>query len=221
MASVSNEVFADYRKLCEERWGVTIVEKSESKLMKAIAAVMFFNKTFLTEYITTIGTTIYWPKAAEVNGRDFKTLFHESQHAYDYKKFPIWFILSYLSPQIFSIFALMAFVSLTGNMLWLLSLLCLLMLAPIPSVMRTHWEVRGYSCGIAAHVWLDGVFPERYKKHYKKNFTTSAYYFMWPFSRSMDRKLKRAEQKVRMDALTEVQRATKDFLFRRGLLGGS
>ena len=72
MAAVSNEVFAQYRKLCEERWGIKIVEKSESKLMKAVAAILFFNKGFLTDYITTIGTTIYWPKASEIRSmKDF------------------------------------------------------------------------------------------------------------------------------------------------------
>jgi hypothetical protein len=221
MASVSNEVFAEYRKLCEERWGVRVVEKSESKLMKAIAVVLFFNKGFLTEYITTIGTTIYWPKASELSGRDFQTLFHEAQHAYDYKKFPPWFILSYLSPQILTILALMSLIACTGNLWWLLSLLWLVMLAPIPSITRTYWEMRGYSCGIAAQVWLRGAFTERYKEHYKQSFTTAAYYFMWPFSRSMDRKLARAEQRIRADELTEVQKTTKEFLFAHGLLGGS
>jgi hypothetical protein len=221
MASVSNEVFAEYRKLCEERWGVKVVEKSESKLMKAIAAVLFFNKGFLDHYITTIGTTIYWPKAGQISGRDFQTLFHEAQHAYDYKKLPPWFILSYLSPQILTIFALMSLLALAGNLMWLLSLLWLVMLAPLPSVMRTYWEMRGYSCGIAAQVWLQGAFSDRYKEAYKKSFTSAAYYFMWPFSRSMDRKLARAEQRIRANELTEVQKVTKEFLFGHGLVRGS
>jgi predicted membrane protein len=221
MAYVSNEVFTEYRKLCEVRWGVKIAEKSESKLMKAIAAVLFFNKSFLTGYITTIGTTVYWPKADGIDGRDFKTLFHEAQHAYDYRKSPLWFVLSYLSPQVLAIFSLMSLLALTGNLLWLLSMLWLAVLAPIPSVMRTYWEMRGYSCGIAEQVWLKGAFSDFHKEYYKQSFMTAAYYFMWPFSRSMDRKLSRAEQRIRADKLTEVQKTTKEFLFEQGMIGNS
>ena len=35
--------------------------KNESLFMKVIGFLLFFNKTFMTNYITTIGSTIYYP----------------------------------------------------------------------------------------------------------------------------------------------------------------
>lgn len=221
MARVSKQTFYAYRDLCKERWGIKIVEKSDSLLMKAVALLLFFNKRFMTDYITTIGTTIYWPGASSLSGRNFKTLFHEAQHAYDYKAFPPWFILSYLSPQSLSVLSFFALLAFTGDLMWLWSLCWLIMLAPIPSVMRSYWEMRGYSCGLASDIWLKGEISEQSKDRIKKNFTSADYYYMWPFTRSMERRIEKAERKIRADDLTEVQKTTKDFLLARGLLGRS
>ena len=218
MSEVTADVFAEYRTLCEERWGVKVVEKSDSWLMKAIAKILFFNKRFLTGYITTIGTTIYWPKADDLNHNDFSTLFHEAQHAYDYKRFPPWFILSYLSPQILTILMLLAFVALTGALWWFVFLGAVAFLAPFPSVFRTHWEMRGLGCGMAFRIWTTGSIIDRFKEFAVARFVGPDYYFMWPFKKWMRKKLARAEQKIRNGDLTEVQQATYEFLNTRGLV---
>lgn len=218
MGVVTNEVFAEYRAFCEAEWDVKIVEKGSSGLMKAIGKVLFFNKRFLTGYITTIGTTVYWPEAEKVDRYDFATLFHEAQHAYDYKRFPPWFVSSYLSPQILTILVLLAFVAFTGNLLWLVWLFALLFIAPCPSVFRTHWEMRGLGCGMAFRIWTKGEDTERFIQFAVDRFRGSDYYFMWPFVGSMKKKLARAEQKIRNGELTEVQRATYEFLVARGLV---
>lgn len=217
MTVITDSVFAEYRKFCEQKWSITIVEKSESRLMKAIGWLLFFNKGFMTDYITTIGTKVYWPNADKLGGQNFEVLFHESQHAYDYKRNPPWFVLSYLSPQILALLSLMSFIALTGNLLWLLSLLWLVMLAPLPSPMRNHWELRGSACNMAYTLWARGRVPSHVKERIRENFISSDYYFMWPFSRSMDKQLEQAEEKIRDGELTEVQQATGEFLVDRGL----
>lgn len=219
MAVVSNKVFDEYRRLCEDKWGVKIVDKSDSTLMKAIGALLFFNKDFMKRYVTTIGTTVYWPNAQNVDARNFSTLFHEAQHAYDYKSFPPWFVLSYISPQILALLSILSFVAFTGNMFWLLWLLMLLFAAPIPSFFRTHWEMRGLSCSMAARIWTEGSITDRYREFAIQRFVGPDYYFMWPFRSWMKKKLARAEQRIRDNQLTEVQKTTKKFLVDHGLLG--
>jgi hypothetical protein len=62
---------------------------------------------------------------------------------------------------------------------------------------------------------------DRRKEFTVGRFTKSDYYFMWPFPKSVERMLARAEQRIRAGELTEVQKATKEFLFAHGLIGGS
>ena len=70
-----------------------IVKKSDSKLMRAIGWVLKpFNKTFMTQYVTTIGSTIYSPWEVISDS----LLQHELQHVSDSKKFPVIYELSYL-----------------------------------------------------------------------------------------------------------------------------
>jgi hypothetical protein len=218
MIAVSDDVFQDYREFCKYRLGVTIVEKKNSKLMKAVAKVLFFNKKFMTDYITTIGTTIYWPDADKLSGQDFPALFHEAQHVYDFKEMPSWFVFSYLLPHVLAFFALFSLLALTGSLWWLLFLLFILLLAPVPSRRRTFWEGRGYSCNMAYAVWTDGYVPHSLKLQIRENFTSSAYYFMWPFPRSVDLMLEQIEEDIQKGSLTPVQKVTRDFLIEHDAL---
>jgi len=218
MSFVQQEVFDDYRRLCEDKWGVRIVEKKTSRFMQVLAKILFFNKNFLNGYITTIGTTVYWPRADDLNSGDFSTLFHEAQHAYDYKKFPPWFVLSYLSPQILSLLSLLSFMALTGEYLWLAFILSIAFIAPLPSIFRTHWEMRGMSCGMAYKQWTVGKIHESTVQFGIDRFCGPDYYYMWPFKGSMKRKIARAEQMIKDGKLTEVQKETYEFLLERGLV---
>lgn len=70
-----------------------IVKKSDSKLMRLIGWILKpFNKTFMTQYVTTIGSTIYSPWEVIDDG----LLQHELQHVSDSKKFPVIYELSYI-----------------------------------------------------------------------------------------------------------------------------
>lgn len=218
MIVLPDEIFNDYRHLCKEQWGVKIVEKTESRLMKVLAAVLFFNKNFMNGYVTTIGRTVYWPSAGKLSGKDFETLFHEAQHACDFTQNPCWFISSYLSPQSTALLAAGALLALVGSPLWLLSLLFLLMLAPLPSPMRTHWELRGYACNMACALWTQGYVPAHDLQRIRDDFTSCSYYFMWPFPSSMDEKLEQAQRDIRTSNLTSVQDETARFLVHHGII---
>lgn len=69
-----------------------IVNKSESRFMRFLSRLLFFNKAFMTGYVTTIGRTIYCPDGQISDA----TRLHELQHVADYRKYGPWFVLSYL-----------------------------------------------------------------------------------------------------------------------------
>jgi len=218
MAALSIDDFRAYRRLCEREWGVKIVEKKTSRFMKALAVILFFNKKFLDFYITTIGRTVYWPNADQIDQYAFSTLYHESQHAYDYSRFPPWFVASYLSPQILTLLVFFAFVAFTGDMGWLVCLGAVTFLVPYPSIFRTHWEMRGTACSMSYQIWTQGRVADGFEDHMIRRFCGSGYYFMWPFRGSVKRKLGAAEAKIRAGDLTEVQSKTYQFLVERGVV---
>lgn len=169
---------------------VDIRFKDESLFMKALSRVMFFNKGFMTDYITTIGAKVYFPTRARYEANplsSFCVLAHEGVHIVDGMKKPIRFPLGYLFPQILAVLALnacFAFLSLY----FLFFLFALLFLAPIPAPFRKATEMRGYGMSIKVLEWLN--MPAEYKiDGAAANFTGSGYYFMWPFPKSVKQEL--------------------------------
>ena len=62
--------------------------KTESSFMKLIGKILFFNKTFMTFYTTTIGSTIYFPNREFVNNKEVSSsiiFLHELVHIHDSK----------------------------------------------------------------------------------------------------------------------------------------
>ena len=90
--------------LAEKLPGFEVKFKDESTLMKIIDKILFFNKTFMTGFITTIGSTVYWPSRERLEQSGLgalSTLAHEYRHAKDAKKITgVLFSLLYLLPQI-------------------------------------------------------------------------------------------------------------------------
>lgn len=178
------EIYQNMLGLVEES-GAKVRLKSSSPLMKIIGVLLYpFNRTFMTRYTTTIGSTIYVPKHPRRHNElshlsSARTLAHELVHVFDYQRQPFWFVVSYLLPQILSLLALLAVLSIwIQPMIWFLVFLAFL--APFPSHWRTYWEVRGYSMSAAFNYWAgltETVDPSRYYDA----FVGSSYYFMWPF----------------------------------------
>lgn len=172
--------------------GFNIKFKDESKLMRFIGKVMFFNKRFMY-YTTTIGKTVYFPdrKSFEFNPESyFETLSHEYVHVLDDIKHPILFKLKYAFPQ-FLAFPAFLFIILSPILiplmvlsiispLWLLMLASALFLLPIPSPGRTKAEIRGYGMSIKVRVWNNYYSPD-YLERLVEHFISPDYYYMCPF----------------------------------------
>ncbi len=160
--------------------------KDQSTFMKLIAFFLFFNKSFMTQFTTTIGNTVYFPTEQFVRLRQlssFILLMHELVHVHDSSKLPpLLFKFLYLFPQITIIFALLAFI-----FSWKLALpLIVLSLIPIPAYFRMNYERRAYLVSLYVMNNLNDRFKynidlNKQKTFFLSTFKNSSYYFMWPF----------------------------------------
>ena len=186
-----------YKKLVEfikrEIPSFEVVDKKQSRLMKLLSVVLFFNKSFLEGYVTTIYPRVYVPSERWSQHKPVSriaTLAHEYVHLYDRKRLGWLFNVLYLSPQIFALLAFGAF----WNLWWLSALLFLL---PLPSPGRTWLELRGYRMTAAVHWWLTG---QRVNTVWiEQQFTGSAYYWMCPFKKLMERRILKAAEDIETD----------------------
>jgi hypothetical protein len=163
--------------------------KSESWLNRAIAFIVKpFNPTFLNNYITTIGTTIWVPDDFFDNYDDINVLeviAHETQHIIDLKKLgAVPFVVAYGFPQILALLSILALGAFFGGPAWLLWLLCLGFAAPIPAYGRYRFELNGYRTsyvvGRLVHHYggselaqVDGWVIEQLSNKW--------YFYTWPF----------------------------------------
>jgi len=178
--------------------------KDESRFMKFLGAIMFFNKGFMTDYVTTIGDTVYYPSKEWVQKHEsiaMSVLAHEVVHdiqAEKFKRIPFSFL--YLFPQALAPLALLSFVGFAWAPVWFFALF-LLCLAPIPAPFRTNYEVEAYGMSLYISYMLmkqanipDDEIKEKLQKSaefYNAQFTSSMYYFMWPFGvkKRLDKKI--------------------------------
>lgn len=212
-----------YSDFLADKLGIRIVAKEDSKLMRVFAVfVQLFNKEFMERYITTIGSSVYWPRLGRFGknaNNDISVLFHEGQHAWDFKHHPLRMWLGYIFPQLLVLLTVLAVLAAWLSNWWLLCLLCVVMIAPIPAPFRLWSEQRGYSCTIAFRIWSGGDTNSGFFDYIAHQFTGSHYYYMWPWHRDMMKRLAATEQRIRRGELTEVQRLTYEFLQQRGILG--
>src|SRR4051812_38491740 len=83
--------------------------KSESLLMKIIGKILFFNKSFMTSYTTTLGHTIYFTDRKYVKAHPVSTkvvLVHEMVHIKDNVNEGLLFPIGYALPQLLAVLAL-------------------------------------------------------------------------------------------------------------------
>lgn len=186
------ERFNKFTKLLSDKLsGFKIKYKNESFLMKLISCILFFNKSFMTNYVTTLGYAVYFPSKEKIRTSptsNMVTLSHEYVHASDANKYSrIIFSILYLLPQIlFLLIIPMSFI------IGLWSLLFLCFLAPLPAYFRTKFEIRGYTMSLFSlnELMLEENKSEQHRKDRlnrfaerinKKHFKGPTYYFMWPF----------------------------------------
>jgi len=166
--------------------------KNESLLMKVIDKLLFFNKTFMTDFTTTIGNTVYFPDRTFVEEKSISarnTLAHEFVHTEQINKYTsIIFSFLYFFPQSLSLFVIIFLCFGT----WVPALITLLALAPIPAYFRMKFELEGYQMTLfmineTMKEYGYGTSRRREKllkiaiEISRMFFVNSTYYFMWPF----------------------------------------
>ncbi len=160
--------------------------KDQSALMKFIGTLLFFNKEFMTQYATTIGSTIYFPTETFTKAHPISsaTIFlHELIHINDSKKITKpFFSFLYIFPQVLSILLIpLLFIN------WKIALPFIIFLAPFPAYFRMYYEKRAYLASLYCLNMLSkklsfAINLDIQKSDFVSRFKGSTYYFMWPFS---------------------------------------
>jgi len=143
--------FDKFKDNISKSYSFDIKYKNQSPFMKFIGALLFFNKSFMTKYTTTIGSTIYFPSEDFIKQNDqgsIEILSHELVHVGQANKYgKLLFSILYLFPQCLaalSILSLLAFFNI--GFLWFL--VCLVFIAPIPAPWRAAFEIGGYTMSL-------------------------------------------------------------------------
>ena len=168
------------------------IRKDKSGLMKAIGKLLFFNKRFMSGYVTTIYPNIYWSTEVDERPWDgrFITLSHEILHLKSQKKNGLFLsAVAYLFPQILAIFSLLAILSIWLGAWWLLALAFLLSLVPWPAPFRTKEELQAYIMTMFVIYNLYGrILPDTIEQ-LAEEFYGSPYYYMWPHKQNVRKRL--------------------------------
>ena len=157
--------------------------KDQSSFMKLLGKLLFFNKSFMTDFVTTVGSTIYLPNEAYTQTQaGTETFIHETVHLYDEKRLSILYQLSYVLPQLLFIPSIAIFF-----LSWKLAIpVMLFFLLPLPAPWRTYFEQRAYSVQlyVRKQIWNDSLEDLNGSADaYNAFFIGSTYYFMWPFGK--------------------------------------
>lgn len=167
---------------------INVQYKDDSLLMKIISFILFFNKGFSNDYITTIGNTVYIPKNIFDKYFDYQIadiICHEFIHIADHERMGIFFSILYLAPQCFGIFALLGLLGFVYQPLFYLFLFAVFLL-PIPSPWRRDFELKAYKMTLFLAIRSAEQFKYEINKdnlisYITFNFSSYPYYFMWPW----------------------------------------
>ena len=168
--------------------------KEESKFMKFLNFfVQIFNKRFMTGYITTLGSSVYFPGDRFLYARGvWKVLTHEGYHLWSAKKKTmIGHGLLYALPQWLALLTLLSLLAIPFSGWWLLNLLWLLCLAPLPAYFRMREEMEAYVMSMCNNWWLHGSIRDDQVDHIAGKFLKGDYYWMWPFKKAIYKRLKK------------------------------
>lgn len=185
MDEITNPELRAVIDLCHaEIPGFEIRFKNTSKWMKFLNFfVQIFNSRFMTEYITTTGSHVYFPsKEYLIQGQNrlLGVLAHELVHMLERARLgDTRYFLQYAFPQILAVLSLFAILAIWSPW-FLLALLFLLALAPLPAPGRRDIELDGYTMSMAVTYWQRKNITDTEIEWYAQQFSGAAYYFMWP-----------------------------------------
>lgn len=144
-----------------------VVEKETSKFMKFLNFfVRFFCPTFMTQFTTVQGYTVYMPKVYINTFVGAATLVHERQHMRDHKRWWYLYDISYV------------------------------LFLPAGLTMRAMWEWRGYRESMRfLYAWF-GEINQINRDSIVNEFTSSLYLWMWPFKGHMTSIVNKAAEEI-------------------------
>lgn len=192
--------------------------KDQSKWQRLIGKLAFFNRQYMTHYVSTFGTKVFYPSQEFVEqsySRAFKILAHEYVHLMDRKRGKFFFELAYALPQFLFLFSLLSLLAFFYSNWWLLCLTALAFASPIPSISRAALEMRGYGMNVAINVIKYGDINDETRKWLKEAFSGWSYYKMWPFEKTVDEWIDGYIRKTR--AIDVLQSKDEDVLFSEGI----
>jgi hypothetical protein len=173
--------------------------KNRNRKQKILGALMFWNRRYMTDYISTFYPYVYWTAEKEYRSsplRSFKVLAHEYVHLLDHKRHPFWFGFSYLLPHLIALLSVVAVVAAFHSPWWLCALASFIAAAPLPSPWRRNWEMRGYTMSMAINAWKHGNVNPSTVEWIVEQFTGWSYYRMWPYEKGMRKRLQTALTRI-------------------------
>jgi len=134
---------------------------------------------FMTRYSNALpcGTLVFPSRKTHSNWSNlsvFATVYHELKHLLDMKKYPIWFMVSYL------------------------------LVFPVLVTMRAYWEIRGYTATMLALYKVLGSLPKETYESYTRHFTGSMYLFMFPFKKTVLKIFEKNRQRILQGEITSL-----------------
>lgn len=134
---------------------------------------------FMTRYSNALpcGTLIFPSRKTHSDWSNlsvFSVVYHEVKHMLDMKKYPIWFVVSYL------------------------------LVLPSLLSMRAYWEIRGYTATMLALFKVTGKLSEGLPQYYAQHFTGGMYLFMFPFKETVRKILEKNRQRILKGEITEL-----------------
>jgi len=170
-------------ELYEEN-GMKVVNKEDSLLMKIFGVLSIFNPDFMKYTTTTLFSTVYMPKKIRERGNHWKILLHEFVHMWDSRRDKLY-LFKYAFPQILGFVGFLALLAVWFTNWWLVALVFLILLAPIPSPGRTSIEKRGYAMTMACNYWRHKNIGNFTREDVVTQFIGWRYYKMWPFKQQI------------------------------------
>lgn len=146
------------------------------------------NPEYMTQFITTIGQTVYWPDNLDKE-KGWEVILHEGQHAIDSRRLGNrLFGTLYLFPQLIGFLGILYTLAIVpvllagGPLALLWGLGALIFLAPLPAPFRAISEVRAYTVSLAVGFWSGSLKdPELFIRQVVEILAGPYYYWAWPF----------------------------------------
>lgn len=180
--------------------------KERSKFMNFLGNIMFFNKTFMKNYTTTLYPDVYMPKATLDNHKEaIQVICHEWIHLRSFKsKTPVLAGFLYSLPQCLSVLSILSILQIWFNGPWILNLLWLLLLLPLPSYTRYKEEFNAYTMSMFVNKCIYNKVSKKTIDDIALNFYGPNYYWMWPMKESIIKKLNAEARQIELGVYDDV-----------------